>query len=321
MRARVRPVAILRLAPSLAQRRAAACGLPPRRRLSAAAAFAAFSGDLSALRMVAQPQPRPLGGGGGRALSMVTAPRHVHTTTKAPASIGVPVDLPVSKTEKPVAEQFDAAAALNTTAKTAEGAAVLYDAWAVTYDQTLTDWGYEAPAKTAQLLKEHLPPHFSAPEHVPVLDCGCGTGLSSTALAANGFPALIGVDVSTESLDLAARKGLHLQLERCELDTEPLPFHDNAFSAVSCVGVTSYLSTFDFVFGEWIRTTRPGGMCAFTSRTWDADTNGICSSAEKLEEEGKWKQVLVSEPSPYMPKNPVPEESAKRIRYVLYEVL
>ena len=88
----------------------------------------------------------------------------------------------------------------------------------MTYDQTLTDWGYEAPLRTAQLLKEHFPLRFSVPDQsVPVLDCGCGTGLSSTALAGVGFQNLIGVDVSVESLELAARKGLHIELERCEL--------------------------------------------------------------------------------------------------------
>ena len=195
-----------------------------------------------------------------------------------------------------------------------------YDAWALTYDQTLRGWGYEAPEKIAELLADHRS-GSSIPLRAPVLDCGCGTGLSSEALSAKGFESLYGVDVSDESLALCKRKGLHEVLEMCELDTEPLPFSTDTFGAVVCVGVLSYVQEFEHIFGEWCRTTRPGGLCAFTTRTWDEDTNGIRTAAECLVSRGKWKQRHMSEPSPYMPNNPLPEESSKRIRYFLYEVL
>ena len=154
-----------------------------------------------------------------------------------------------------------------------------------------------------------------------MLDCGCGTGLSSEALFANGFESMYGVDVSGDSLALCKKKGLHEVLELCELDTEPLPFLTDSFGAVVCVGVLSYVKEFEHIFGEWCRTTRPGGLCAFTTRTWDEDTNGIRSAAEGLVDRGKWRQRHISEPSPYMPKNPLLEESSKRIRYLVYEVL
>ena len=215
---------------------------------------------------------------------------------------------------------FDPVAALNTTDKSAAGAVALYDAWAATYDQTLREWGYEAPEKTAELLADHRSGSM-IPLGIPVLDCGCGTGLSSEALAANGFTTLYGVDVSSESLALCRKKGLHTELELCELDTEPLPFPTDSFSAVACVGVLSYVTKFEHIFGEWCRTTRPGGLCAFTTRTWDEDTHGIRTAAECLVSSGKWRLRHLSAPSPYMPKNPLPEESSKRIRYLVYEVL
>lgn len=218
------------------------------------------------------------------------------------------------------AASFDPAQALNTTDKSAEGASKLYDAWAVTYDQTLRDWGYEAPEKIAELLADHRS-GSNIPLGVPVLDCGCGTGLTSEALFANGFPTLYGVDISNDSLMLCQNKGLHKQLEMCELDTESLPFPVDCFSAIVCVGVLSYVKEFDHIFGEWCRTTRPGGLCAFTTRTWDENTNGIRTAAETLEESGLWQQRHISGLSPYMPKNPLPEESSKRIRYIIYEVL
>ena len=180
---------------------------------------------------------------------------------------------------------------------------------------------------------------------MPVLDCGCGTGLSSEALSANGFPSLYGVDVSHESLQLCEKKGLHTELKPCELDAEPLPFPDDTFSAVACVGVLSYVQEFDHIFSEWCRTIVPGGLCAFTTRTWDdvsrtniagiwvaffsrcqryscgQDTHGIRSAAAALSESGAWRLRHKSEPSAYMPLNPIPEENAKRIRYLVFEVL
>ena len=75
--------------------------------------------------------------------------------------------------------------------KTAEGAISLYDSWAESYDESLRSWGYEAPEKTAQLLSDYWGGAHARTicqlDKLPILDCGCGTGLSSAALAASGF--------------------------------------------------------------------------------------------------------------------------------------
>jgi hypothetical protein len=63
----------------------------------------------------------------------------------------------------------------------------------------------------------------------------------------NGITALVQVDVSAESLALCMAKGLHTELARCELDTEPLPFADDSFGAVTCVGVLSYVRNYEHV--------------------------------------------------------------------------
>ena len=255
-------------------------------------------------------------------MSLLACARAVAARRAARPAVRLLAAVPVGQRRRLLSSggAFDPAEALNTTDKSAEGAAQLYDAWAATYDQTLRDWGYEAPAKIAELLADHRS-GGNIPLCVPVLDCGCGTGLSSEALSANGFPTLYGVDVSQDSLDLCGTKGLHEQLKPCEMDTEPLPFPDDTFSAIACVGVLSYVQEFDHIFAEWCRATKAGGLCAFTTRTWDEDTHGIRTSAEALEESGRWRLRHKSDPSPYMPLNPLPEESAKRIRYLVFEVL
>ena len=69
------------------------------------------------------------------------------------------------------------------TPKSKDGAVTLYDSWASTYDQTLRDWGYEAPERVARLVAEFASSAISTPG-LPVFDCGCGTGMTGVALVA-----------------------------------------------------------------------------------------------------------------------------------------
>ena len=49
----------------------------------------------------------------------------------------------------------------------------LYADWAATYDAELRDNGYASPARTAAAMGAHV-----ADKSGPLLDIGCGTGLS-----------------------------------------------------------------------------------------------------------------------------------------------
>ena len=63
----------------------------------------------------------------------------------------------------------------------------LYTDWAKTYDSDVTGAGYATPGRVARALAE------VADLTAPLLDFGCGTGLSGVALAAEGFTAIDGV--------------------------------------------------------------------------------------------------------------------------------
>ncbi|CAE8662853.1 unnamed protein product, partial [Polarella glacialis] len=177
----------------------------------------------------------------------------------------------------------------------------------------------------AQLLNLHLVPGGTSG---PVLDAGCGTGLSGEALHAQGFTRLVGIDVSEASLKLCKTKGIYEQLEICDLDCSagPLQFEDNSFSGVVSVGVFSYVHNFERLFKELCRITAPGGVVVFTHRhpLWGEDVDGVRSAAAALEantEAPRWVQLLVSEPQDYMPCNPDPAESSKKINYIVHRVL
>lgn len=67
----------------------------------------------------------------------------------------------------------------------------IYDEWARAYDRELTDVGYNSPPLVAETLAGML-----ADRSAPIIDYGCGTGLSGAALAAVGFVEIDGADLS-----------------------------------------------------------------------------------------------------------------------------
>ena len=68
----------------------------------------------------------------------------------------------------------------------------IYDAWAESYDQELTDVGYNSPPLVAATLAAMVGDTSGA-----VIDYGCGTGLSGSALRGADFETIDGADLST----------------------------------------------------------------------------------------------------------------------------
>lgn len=80
----------------------------------------------------------------------------------------------------------------------------IYADWAETYDRDVTDWGYATPSRIALALRL-----AGANVEKPVLDFGCGTGLSGLALKAVGFAQIDGTDISPEMLAKAKERGIY----------------------------------------------------------------------------------------------------------------
>merc|ERR1711974_484557 len=100
-----------------------------------------------------------------------------------------------------------------------------------------------------------------------ILDCGCGTGMVAVQLRRRGVMGFVtGFDLSQTSLDTAGTKGLYTKLLRCSLE-ERLPFPDETFGALLCVGVLSYVKNFDVCIGEFLRVCKPGATIVFTHRS------------------------------------------------------
>ena len=76
--------------------------------------------------------------------------------------------------------------------------AAYYDNWAGSYDADLPRMGYEAPKRAASIMVEQ-----GVPFDAPILDAGCGTGLTGLELSKAGYRDITGIDLSLESLQAA----------------------------------------------------------------------------------------------------------------------
>jgi predicted TPR repeat methyltransferase len=108
-----------------------------------------------------------------------------------------------------------------------------YDAWAGTYDRDLSASGYVAPERCAAALARFAPDRAA-----PLLDVACGTGVSGSALRAEGFTTIDGVDFAPEMLEKARAKGVYRTLTAADLG-ERWPFAQGSYPLIACVGAWS----------------------------------------------------------------------------------
>ncbi|WP_293449494.1 methyltransferase domain-containing protein [Planktotalea sp.] len=123
----------------------------------------------------------------------------------------------------------------------------MYEKWAESYDSEVSENGYATPKRCAEALRA-----VTSDLTAPVLDFGCGTGLSGLALSLVGFKTIDGIDLTKSMLDLAAEKGLYRSLLLSDPDAEFLvPKGD--YSAIAAIGVigagAAPVEVFDLLLG------------------------------------------------------------------------
>jgi predicted TPR repeat methyltransferase len=139
-----------------------------------------------------------------------------------------------------------------------DGMRDLYNAWAGKYDQDILETGYATPARVAAALSAEL-----ADKSVPVLDFGCGTGLSGTALAEAGFTRIDGTDLSGEMLAMARKKKIYNKLWETDPCT-PLPVQPGDYRAITAIGVISVGGAPASVYDDLVAILAPGDLLAFS---------------------------------------------------------
>lgn len=165
-----------------------------------------------------------------------------------------------------------------------------YAAWAAGYDRETAELGYCLPFLIAAWLARHLPAGRG-----PVLDAGCGTGLSGPCLRALGYDRLEGLDMSEDMLAIARSRGAYGSLQRATLG-EALPWPDDHFAAFVSTGVFTAGHAPAAGLRELVRITRPGGLAVFTVRDILLDSAGFRALFAELDAAGRWRAVEESPP-------------------------
>lgn len=134
----------------------------------------------------------------------------------------------------------------------------LYDAWADSYDAEVGENGYATPGRCAAALHAVM----SDPTR-PILDFGCGTGLSGLALRLAGFTTIDGLDLSDHMLEQASAKGLYRNLSRIEAGATP-PHSPGDYAAITAIGVIGAGAAPISVFDTLMDGLASGGYLVFS---------------------------------------------------------
>jgi predicted TPR repeat methyltransferase len=186
-----------------------------------------------------------------------------------------------------------------------------YAAWAATYDRETAALGYLLPFLIPAWVARYVPAGEG-----PLLDAGCGTGLSGPQLEALGYDDLAGLDLSDEMLEIARGRGAYQELKKAMLGG-PLPWPDGHFRAFFSTGVFTMGHAPASGLHELARITRKGGHAIFTVRDRVFEAGGFQAVFDGLEAAGKWRLV---EQSPWFRCYAVAEPEA-RVKTFVFEVL
>jgi predicted TPR repeat methyltransferase len=133
-----------------------------------------------------------------------------------------------------------------------------YAQWAQSYDQEVGENGYITPLRIAEALARHV-----KDLSIPILDYGCGTGISGQAFQEAGFLTIDGVDISDEMLEVAAQKKIYRRLEVFAPETGP-DVKLGAYNIIAAVGVIGAGAAPLAVLDQIMALLAPKGLLVFS---------------------------------------------------------
>jgi predicted TPR repeat methyltransferase len=165
-----------------------------------------------------------------------------------------------------------------------------YASWSGEYDRETAASGYCLPFLIAAWVARYVPRDAG-----PLLDAGCGTGLSGPYLKALGYQSIEGLDFSTEMLAIASTRNAYGELTQAALGG-PLPWADGHFAAFFSTGVFTEGHAPASSLDELARITRAGGHAVFTVRDVVLERGGFLAKFSELETAGRWRLLEESQP-------------------------
>ncbi|TCL09283.1 methyltransferase family protein [Shimia isoporae] len=169
-----------------------------------------------------------------------------------------------------------------------------YNDWAATYETEVGENGYVTPARCARLLAAH-----QKDRSLPVLDFGCGTGLSGLALRAEGFETIDGMDLSAEMLAKARTKNLYRSLLQIQDDAPP-PFAQGDYDAIAAIGVIGPGAAPLDVFDVLLSKLAPGGLFVLSFNDHALEDPAYAAKITDCVDKGLLR-VLEQEYGPHLP--------------------
>jgi 2-polyprenyl-6-hydroxyphenyl methylase/3-demethylubiquinone-9 3-methyltransferase len=97
---------------------------------------------------------------------------------------------------------------------------------------------------------------------IKLLDIGCGAGLLTNALAQEGH-CVTGIDLSEQSLKVAAAKDVTKKVTYLHANAYHLPFQDESFDVVCAMDILEHVENPEKLIKEASRVLKPGGLFFF----------------------------------------------------------
>ncbi len=170
-----------------------------------------------------------------------------------------------------------------------------YDDWAASYDAELRVNGYASPARVAEALAAS-----AADLDAPVLDYGCGTGMSGEALKAAGFTVVDGADPAQQMLAVAKGKGVYRSLIHLDLEAAAPPFDTGSYAAVTAVGLIGPGAAPLALFDQLAQLVAADGLFGFSFNDHAMDDPAYPAKINEHVGTGNWN-VVVEERGPHLP--------------------
>lgn len=135
------------------------------------------------------------------------------------------------------------------------------DRWYTAYDDPIALLRAESRAK-APWVVERIRAKFPSHRPTEILDAGCGGGFLSNFLAEQGFR-VTGMDLATDSLEVARRHDRTRKVVYLPGDVYKIPFPDASFDVVTAMDLLEHVEEPERAIAEFARVLRPGGQLFF----------------------------------------------------------
>lgn len=170
-----------------------------------------------------------------------------------------------------------------------------YDQWAEDYDKDVVGNGYTTPARIAEAVAG-----FVDDRDAPVMDYGCGTGLSGVALKKAGFSTIDGADLSEKMLDVASDTSVYRNLSLVEPDAPIAPMIAD-YRTITATGVISRGAAPPALYGQMLDAMQPGALLAFSMNDLSINDPEYAELVAQSAAEGR-ARVLSEEYGPHLAK-------------------